>query len=152
MAKKNNQPKHNKNFIKAHPEVRQAEAVAQWDAVTVSFIFSTFDVEGIWGWGALKESDWKEVFYKVENYQTMSWHDILCVHKKINHSISVDGLSTKARKRLNEIAEDIDTIISLHLNGSTRLYGIRDRKMCRILWIDPWHSDPQKAVCCSHKK
>jgi len=42
--------------------------------------------------------------------------------------------------------DDIDTIVSLRVNATIRLYGIRDGHALQILWYDPWHDSKDMAV------
>lgn len=68
---------------------------------------------------------------KMREWEKMTWDEIL---GKRDHAISIDKLSSEAQKRLIELElDDIDEIISLHLDGKKRLIGIRDRNIFRIL-------------------
>ncbi len=67
MAKRKNQnPKH-KAELKATGEVRQKEGADQWGESPIVFIFTSFDIDGPWGLGALQESSWHEFFSKVSS-------------------------------------------------------------------------------------
>lgn len=83
----------------------------------------------------------------------MVWKELFS-SRKLNHEIKVADLSKGAQTRLRELDLDTvtDTLLSLRVTGGFRLYGIRDRKECRLLWFDPWHDDENKAVCPSVKK
>jgi hypothetical protein len=153
MAKKKNQnPKHTAN-LKTSGEVRQNEQTEQWGESPITFIFSSFDHEGPWGIGAFTECIWQEFFRKIEDYQLMTWNEFI-KDKTRNHNISPSSLSKEAIKRYEELNQDFDieTLVSFHVTGKIRFYGIRDRKFCRILWADPWHTHEKKAVCPWHKK
>lgn len=153
MAKRKNQnPKHNAE-VKATGEVRQREGTDKWGESPIVFIFTSFDIEGPWGLRALQESAWYEFFSKIESYQSMTWNEFI-KDKTRNHNISPESLSEKAIKRCENLTLDLDmdTLVSFHVTGKIRFYGIRDRKFCRILWADPWHIDEHKAVCPYHKK
>jgi hypothetical protein len=152
MAKKKNQnPKHTAS-VKTAGEVRQKEQTDQWGVSPITFIFSTFDIEGPWGLDAFTECMWQEFFKKIEDYQLMTWNEFM-KDKKRNHNISSSSLSSEAIKRYAELNQDFDieTLVSFHVTGKIRFYGIRDRKYCRILWADPWHTDEKRAVCPCHK-
>jgi len=152
MAKKNNQrPKH-KAALNSTGEVRQKEQTDQWGESPITFIFSSFDLDGPWGKDAFKECAWQEFFRKIEDYQLMTWNEYM-KDKKRNHNISPSSLTKAAIKRYEELNQDFDieTLVSFHVTGKIRFYGIRDRKVCKILWADPWHTDVKKAVCPSHK-
>ena len=151
---KNKGPK--SKFTPGGHQVRQTADPEAWKNEPVCFIFSSFDIEGPWGSCVFTECDWREVAEKLESFQSMKWDEILRATGSVrsgnnNHHIELDKLSSVARDRLNHLKyDDIDTVFSFHLRGKIRVYGIRDRRHCRVLWIDPWH-DPNQGVCPSHK-
>ncbi|MCY4288053.1 MAG: hypothetical protein OXC63_05625 [Aestuariivita sp.] len=64
-----------------------------------------------------------------------------------SHPVKVQKLSKIAKERLKEIRMmDLEDLISLRVNSTTRLYGIREGRVFQFLWYDPWHDDPQTAV------
>lgn len=136
-------------------QVRQSVDPDAWKNEPVRFIFSSFDCDGPWGVTSFSECDWKEVAEKLESFQSMKWDEILRATGSVssgnnNHHIELEKLSDAARSRLTDLQHDVDTVFSFHLRGKLRVYGIRDRRQCRVLWIDPWH-DPTRGVCPSHK-
>lgn len=105
------------------------------------------DMDGPFGWNALKGQGifWQEIFPKLRDFESMTWHE---VEGDRHHAISIDRLSKEARVRLEELnLDDIDEIFSLALTGRSRMLGIRDRNVFRVLWWDPDHK-----VCPSKKK
>jgi hypothetical protein len=78
----------------------------------------------------------------------MTWSDILIKSKKQNHSVPISSLCNKAQMRLKEIHCDyIDELLSLHLTGMERVWGILDQGVMTLLWWDPKHE-----VCHSFLK
>ena len=71
-----------------------------------------------------------------------------------HHPINVEDLSKIAQKRLENIHKDdlVESIFSFRVDGTTRVYGIRDGRVFNVLWFDPWHGDAKKAVCPSKKR
>jgi hypothetical protein len=144
-------------FKPTGPHIRQTADPDAWHSEPVCLLFSSFDIDGPWGKIAFSECDWREVAEKLEGFQSMTWAEILRATGSVsygnnNHHIDFDKLSSAAQTRLNDLQrEDIDTVFSFHLRGKLRVYGIRDRKHCRILWLDPWH-DAARGVCPSSKK
>ncbi len=85
---------------------------------------------------------------KLGYFESMTWADILIVAKKHNHTVTIDQLCTRAQKRLKELhLDDIDGVVSLHLSGVQRVWGILNAGVLALLWWDPVH-----AVCPSLKK
>ena len=85
---------------------------------------------------------------KLKEFEAMTWNEILVRDKRKNHTIKVEEIAQQARKRLIEIGQDdIDELVSLRLTGTTRIWGIRDQNVLKLLWWDPDHQ-----VYPSHKK
>lgn len=64
-----------------------------------------------------------------------------------HHHIGVEDLTREAQKRLSEInQDDVDGIFSFRLAGRKRIYGIREGRVLKLLWYDPFHGDNKKAV------
>ncbi|MFO1129157.1 MAG: hypothetical protein U1E66_12075 [Rhodospirillales bacterium] len=156
MAKKQKGPKV-KSTPTAPDSIRVVVDPNAWKADQARFHFSGFDIDSEWGKGALISCDWRDFLIKIEHFSTMTWAEILKAAGSVrsgtnNHEIEINRLSKKAKDRLKELAHDTDTVFSLHMTGSLRLYGIRDRSVCKALWVDPWHGDPNRAVCPSSKR
>lgn len=60
-------------------------------------------------------------------------------HKK-HHAQKVDTLPTKARQRLAAHAdESIDELFRLRYGSKKRIWGLRDRAMFHLIWLDLEH-------------
>lgn len=109
-----------------------------------SWRFSTVDKDGPFPWPAGANTE-LEIVKKLHSFDSMEWSQI---EGRQHHSISVDGLSKAAQKRLQQIKQDdIDEVFSFHLRGKPRIFCIRDRHIAKLLWYDPEHQ-----VCPSEKK
>jgi hypothetical protein len=88
----------------------------------------------------------------MQNFETMTWHEILKAsggrsNGNNNHEIPISDLCSDARKRLEELnLDDTDSIFSLRLAGKQRIFGIKEKRVLKIIWFDPDHS-----VCPSNK-
>ncbi len=105
-----------------------------------------FDVKGPWSPRVLSTEDWwRELWPKLSAFETMTWQDILTASGGRNrgtnsHEIAVSELEPRAQKRLQELRMvDVDILLSLRLDGRTRLWGIRDGRTLKLLWYDPNH-------------
>jgi len=114
----------------------------------ICWSFSILDYDGAHGWGEVSFGNHKEkIFDKLASFETMSWAEIK-KNKKNNHSISKENLIPSMQKRLIELEQDdIDELFSLRLDGTKRVFGVRDRRVLKLLWWDPDH-----AICLSNKK
>ena len=95
---------------------------------------------------------WKEILPFLQALEKRTWHDILVVDKKKNHSIDVHSLNKKAQNRLIEKYIEQESIISLRITGKHRIYGHISGRVFNILWYDSEHGDNTICVCRSHKK
>ena len=128
--------------------VRLKEDPLKADSQTIAWHIHSLDKDGEWGWH--NKIDKKEmleyILGKISNYETMTWSEIK--RKNENHTIPVFKICKEAQKRLQTIRQDdADGLFSLRLSGKERIWGIRDRRVLRILWWDPKHT-----VCPYHKK
>lgn len=87
-----------------------------------------------------------EILCKMKDFETRTWAEIK--GGKQNHSIAVDLIEPVAQKRLQELGlDDLDSVFSLRLTGTKRLFGIRTGRVFEVLWYDPEHE-----ICPSLKK
>ncbi len=92
------------------------------------------------GWHLLDAAKIHYVLTKLREYEGQTWNQILVVDKKKNHPIRIDKLCKDAQDRLKELKlDDVDELISLHLTGEERIFGIRDNEILNILWWDSEH-------------
>jgi hypothetical protein len=100
------------------------------------------------GWHVITSDILDSIRTKLQHFESMTWAEILVVGKKRNHTVRVDQLCPKAQKRLKELRlDDVDEVVSLHLTGLQRVWGILNAGVLALLWWDPDHE-----VCPSEKK
>lgn len=99
-----------------------------------------------------REIFWSEILPRIQGLETQTWGVILLDGKKQNHSIDVKDLNKKASDRLVELYIEAESLVSLRLMGSHRIYGYMKGAVFNILWIDLNHGDNATCVCRSHKK
>lgn len=95
---------------------------------------------------------WDEILPRLKGLESMTWKEIFLEGKKQNHSIPVEDLNKGAQDRLADMYNDAESIISLRLNGTHRLYGFMTGAVFNILWFDPDHGDNTYCVVQSHKR
>jgi hypothetical protein len=107
------------------------------------------------GWSGLDGKQMLELInVHLVNLESMTWSELLKAsggkktgHGNNHHDIPVTQLSHEAQKRLMELClDDIDSLFSLRITGTKRIFGIRDGRVLRFLWHDPSH-----AVCQAGK-
>lgn len=140
-------------------KVRQESSTGGTDNQTICWQFSRIDWDGPWGSAALTGVNIVDLLKStIAKWETMTWAAIYAASggkSKGNnhHPIEVSGLSKKAKDRLKQIKySDFDSVISLRVNSTVRIYGIRNQRALQFLWYDPWHDDRNNAVCPSLKR
>ena len=126
-------------------EPRVAPDIKRLERENLGWHFRVIDKDGPFGWRNIdRETIWC-VIGKLAAFETMTWGEVLGPR---NHEIPRSELCPMARVRLGQIKQnDIDQLVSLHLDGKRIIWGIRDRRYMKILWWDPEHQ-----VCPSAKK
>ena len=71
---------------------------------------------------------------------------------KQNHSLNLKDLNKVAQDRLISMYIEAESLISLRITGTHRLYGYMVGRVFTILWYDDNHGDNEKCVCRSHLK
>jgi hypothetical protein len=105
-----------------------------------SWRVSRIDFVDPYGWHKVGATELHAIRAKLAHFESMTWADILIKAKKQNHNVQISDLCSQAQKRLKEIhCDDIDELLSLHLSGIERVWGILDRGVMTLLWWDPKH-------------
>lgn len=99
-----------------------------------------------------KELFWKEILPFLKNLESQTWNEILIGAKKQHHSIDLSDLNKLAQDRLVEMRIEAESITSLRLNSTHRLYGYIIESNFYIIWFDTNHGDNDYCVCRAHKK
>jgi hypothetical protein len=100
------------------------------------------------GWHEIERGKIDDIRQKLIQFEGKSWNEILIKGKRWNHSVLVDDLCKDAKDRLlNMGQDDVEELVTLHLSGLERIWGIRDMGVLKLLWWDPYHQ-----VCPSLKK
>lgn len=125
---------------------RIVEAVDKGEEDYIAWHIRILDRGGPWCWTSIDAATlWETLHTKLSAFETMKWGEIL---GDKNHPVPLFALPPDTRKRLKEIKQDdVDSLISLRLDGKKRIWGIRNRNILKILWWDPEHQ-----VCPSHKR
>jgi len=118
-----------------------------------SWNFSSCDKKkwSIWA-TETKDIFWSEIFPHLQSWEGMTWSEILVAAKKQNHTLDSKNLSKSATDRLSELYVEADSLISLRMTGTHRLYGFMSGSAFNILWVDLDHGDNENCVCRSYKK
>ncbi len=82
------------------------------------------------GWHEIGKEKLEEIRNKLAVFENSTWKDILLIAKKNHHPIAVEDLDAAAQRRLRELGiDDIDSLISLKLSATERMFGIRRQRI-----------------------
>lgn len=95
---------------------------------------------------------WTKVFPRLKDLESQKWTEILIKNNKQNHSINVQSLNKVAQDRLTSRYIEADSLISLRVTATHRLYGYMTGRVFNILWYDDNHGDNDTCVCRSKVK
>lgn len=95
---------------------------------------------------------WGEIFPFLKELERRTWGETLLGAKKQNHTIDAAQLNPAAQKRLTERYIEQESVVSLRLAGTKRLYGYHVGRVFCILWYDDGHGDNESCVCRARKK
>lgn len=120
-----------------------------------SWSFKTCDKEQ---WSIFSDSVraifFEEIIDKFQKWENIQWKSIIVGDGQNtgNHHIDAYILNKKAQKRLEELCIEAESITSLRLTGTHRVYGYIVSGVFNILWVDLEHGDTKDCVCRSNKK
>lgn len=124
--------------IKSNPESNYTKKPA-WNVGLI-------DLNCPWCFKELDGSDWwNEIHAKLKNFETMTWQEIFDAsggrkRGNNNHGVPIKDLVPEARRRLRELRlNDIESLFSLRLTGTRRIWGILDGFVLKIMWFDSGH-------------
>lgn len=154
MAGSNKKEKRVKQTVKPKGKsIAQGGNPEQYYRLNPSWTFANIDSE-MWSFTKEHLSDciWTEIIPKLQDFESQTWNEILVRDKKANHSIDLGTLNKIAQDRLASRYIEAESLISLRLSSTHRLYGYMSGGVFNILWYDDKHGDNDYCVCRSKKK
>ena len=124
---------------------------------TIAWHFHRFDTSHAdWGWDKLKAPQWKVVLQHLVSFEGLTWANLKQQSggRRVgtnHHSLEISVLPVDTRKRWAELhLDDFDTVFSLRVSNTLRLYGVRDGRVLQFVWHDPHHGS-NRGVCPTNK-
>lgn len=112
----------------------------------IVWCFDTLDADGLFAFDLNREDiDHRFLLEKIVSYGKRTWgeidNDTHDKNKSKHHYLSVDSLSSTARKRISEkgLDEDSDVIFSFAFTNRFRVIGLRKNRIFHPVWLDPCH-------------
>jgi hypothetical protein len=115
--------------------------VPDWNRDVQAFRWRTHDVDldGPFGWEHVPISTLlTDVIPKLQDREQATWQDL---RNGGSHPVSTSQFSVSAQRRLQERYEEFvgDSLFSLRLTGTCRIWGQRNGNVLEIFWYDPHH-------------
>lgn len=124
---------------------------SSFDKETIAWQFFRLDrSHALWGW-EIPASQWKDILRHLVSFEGLTWANIKEQsggrrRGTNHHPIEISKFNRSAQNRLEELGlDDYETIFSLRITNTLRLYGIRDGRVFQIVWRDPYHGSTQGA-------
>lgn len=104
----------------------------------IAWRLGRLDVDGQWSFFRCRDADMIDRVWKfLRDTESMKHHDVVGAR---SHMIQVSKIIRDARQRLEQLQQDdVDELLSLRVEGKLRLWGIRERNIVYLLWLDPEH-------------
>jgi hypothetical protein len=92
------------------------------------------------GWHVATAEVALQVRQRLAGFESMTWKEILSQAGYRNHFIRCDLLCKDARERLAALRQDdVDSVMSLGVTQRSRVFGIMEHNVLKVLWWDPNH-------------
>src|SRR5882672_6118763 len=106
---------------------------------------SLLEMHTPFGWRAIGVEEAGQVRDRLASYESMKWKEIIPSYR--SHFIKTSDLCKEARDHLVAIEQDdTDSVVSLGIDQVSRVVGILEHNVFKVLWWDPAHE-----VCPSTK-
>ncbi len=92
------------------------------------------------GWHVISSDIAHQVRMRLSNFESLTWKQILYQGGYRNHFIGTNRICKQAKDRLAALhQDDIDSVMSLGITQTGRVFGIMEHNVLKILWWDPDH-------------
>lgn len=119
---------------------------------TIAWQFFRQDAEHTdWGWNKLRPSDWRDILARLKAFEGLTWAALNAQaggrrRGTNHHPCPITEFCRDARRRLTELhLDEFDSLFSLRINNTLRIYGVRDGRVLQLLWHDPHHGSGRGA-------
>jgi len=116
-----------------------------WREMRPAWRVSLLKMRMPFGWLTIGEANAIQVRDKLASYESMKWKEIIPSYR--SHFVKITDLCPEAQDHLAAIQQDdVDSVVSLGIDQMSRVIGILEHNILKILWWDPEHE-----VCPSTK-
>lgn len=122
------------------------------DKETLAWHFHRLDnPHADWGWHQLQPVHWRNVLDHLIAFEGLTWAQLKQQaggrnHGTNHHSLPISELAAGAKHRLSELhLDEFDSVFSLRISNTLRLYGVRNGRVLQLIWYDPHHGTRRGA-------
>lgn len=116
----------------------KAEFDEDWREMKPAWRVSLLEMHTPYGWKEIDQAEAVQVRDRLASYESMKWKEIIPSYR--SHLIKVTDLSADARNHLVAIEQDdVDSVVSLGIDQLSRVVGILEHNILKVLWWDPEH-------------
>jgi hypothetical protein len=109
-----------------------------WREMKPAWRVSLLEMHTPFGWKEIDLDSASQVRDRLASYESMKWKEIVPGYR--SHFIKIADLSKEAREHLVSIEQDdIDSVLSLGIDQMSRVVGILEHNVMKVLWWDPEH-------------
>jgi hypothetical protein len=119
---------------------RGGSKVEQANLAPISWHFSCIDTDGPWSFKNIDSNMlWNQIVPKIKAFEGKSWTQIFQTGR--DHPIEIAKIIPEAQMRFEKQfgALDADQLVSLHIDGLKRIWGLKEGSIFKVLWWDPNH-------------
>lgn len=105
---------------------------------TPAWLVKRMDFDGPWCWKTMDLPTLHRVHQRLSAFERMTYGEI---EGRQNHQIPVKQLGKAARDRLMQLGfDDFDSLLSLRVTKTERIWGVKATNGISLLWWDPEHT------------
>ena len=116
----------------------KADSIENWKDMQPAWRVSLLEMHTPFGWTNVDEGSILKIRERLGSLESSKWKDFFPNYR--NHFIKLTSLCKDARDHLERMQQDdIDSVVSLGVTQTGRIFGILEHNILKILWWDPDH-------------
>jgi hypothetical protein len=116
----------------------RAELDEDWREMRPAWRVSLLVMQTPFGWKELEHDAAITLRERLASYESMKWKEIVLSYR--SHIVKPTDLCREAQEHLAAIEQDdIDSLVSLGITQKSRVFGILEHNVLKVLWWDPEH-------------
>lgn len=115
-----------------------SEFCDDWKQMRPAWRVSLLTMHTPFGWLKIDQESARRIQDRLASYESMRWKEIMFSYR--SHLIKRTDLCPEAQAHLEAIEQDdVDSVMSLGITQTERVFGILEHNVLKVLWWDPEH-------------